>query len=40
VLLGLSRAATQRGDLASADLNPVLVVDGRPMAVDALVEVR
>ena len=40
VLLGLSRAATEREDLASADLNPLLVVDGRPVAVDALVEVR
>jgi acetyl-CoA synthetase (ADP-forming) len=40
VLLGLSRAATERADLASADLNPLLVVDGRPVAVDALVEVR
>jgi succinyl-CoA synthetase beta subunit len=40
VLLGLSRAATDHGDLASADLNPLLVVDGRPVAVDALVEVR
>jgi acetate---CoA ligase (ADP-forming) subunit beta len=40
VLLGLSRAATERGDLASVDLNPLLVVDGRPVAVDALVEVR
>jgi acetyl-CoA synthetase (ADP-forming) len=40
VLLGLSRAASERGDLASADLNPLLVVDGRPVAVDALVEVR
>ncbi|HEX2564538.1 MAG TPA: acetate--CoA ligase family protein [Acidimicrobiales bacterium] len=40
VLLGLSRAATEGGDLASADLNPLLVVDGRPVAVDALVELR
>ena len=40
VLLGLSRAATERGDLASADLNPLIVVDGRPVAVDALVELR
>jgi acetate---CoA ligase (ADP-forming) subunit beta len=40
VLLGLSSAATERGDLASADLNPLLVVDGRPVAVDALVELR
>jgi hypothetical protein len=40
VLLGLSEAAAQRDDIASADLNPLLVVDGRPVAVDALVEVR
>jgi acetate---CoA ligase (ADP-forming) subunit beta len=40
VLLGLSRAATERDDLTSADLNPLLIVDGRPVAVDALVEVR
>jgi acetyl-CoA synthetase (ADP-forming) len=40
VLLGLSGAATERPDIASADLNPLLVVDGRPVAVDALVEVR
>ncbi|MGH9227784.1 MAG: acetate--CoA ligase family protein [Acidimicrobiales bacterium] len=40
VLLGLSRAATERDDVASADLNPLLIVDGQPVAVDALVEVR
>lgn len=40
VLLGLSDAAAQRPDIASADLNPLLVVGGRPVAVDALVEVR
>jgi acetate---CoA ligase (ADP-forming) subunit beta len=40
LLLGLSRAAAERPDIASADLNPLLVVDGRPVAVDALVEVR
>ena len=40
VLLALSRAAGERGDIAAADLNPLLVVDGRPVAVDALVEVR
>jgi acetate---CoA ligase (ADP-forming) subunit beta len=40
LLLGLSEAAAQRIDIASADLNPLLVVDGRPVAVDALVEVR
>ena len=26
--------------IASADLNPLIVVDGAPVAVDALVEVR
>jgi len=40
VLLGLSEAGAARADVASADLNPLLVVDGRPVAVDALVEVR
>lgn len=40
VLLGLSDAAAQRPEIAAADLNPLLVVDGRPVAVDALVEVR
>jgi len=39
VLLGLSDAAMARPDLVSADLNPLIVVDGRPIAVDALVEV-
>jgi acetate---CoA ligase (ADP-forming) subunit beta len=40
VLVALSDAAQRRGDIASADLNPLLIVDGRPVAVDALVEVR
>ena len=40
VLLGLSEAATARADITSADLNPLLVVEGRPVAVDALVELR
>ena len=34
------RRPRPRADIASADLNPLLVVDGRPVAVDALVEVR
>lgn len=38
VLLGLSQAAEARPDLVAADLNPLLIVDGRPVAVDALVE--
>ena len=40
ILLGLSRAAMSEPTIASADLNPLIVVDGRPIAVDALVEVR
>jgi acetate---CoA ligase (ADP-forming) subunit beta len=40
VLMGLSAAATERRDIASADLNPLMIVDGRPVGVDALVEVR
>jgi len=38
VLLGLSRAATEVPGLRAVDLNPLMVVDGRPVAVDALVE--
>jgi acetyl-CoA synthetase (ADP-forming) len=40
VLLGLSQAAGERPDIASADLNPLLIVHGKPVAVDALVELR
>lgn len=39
VLLGLSRLAVERPDIRSIDVNPLLVVDGAPIAVDALVEV-
>ena len=39
VLLGLSRLAQDRTDVRSIDVNPLLVVDGVPVAVDALVEV-
>jgi acetate---CoA ligase (ADP-forming) subunit beta len=39
VLLALSTVAIERDDVRSADLNPLLIVDGRPVAVDALVEV-
>jgi acetyltransferase len=37
-LLGLSRLAIERPDVVAVDLNPLIVVDGRPIAVDALVE--
>lgn len=39
VVLGLSRAAEADPTIVSADLNPLIVVDGVPVAVDALVEV-
>ncbi|MCU1454585.1 MAG: ATP-grasp domain, partial [Acidimicrobiales bacterium] len=38
VLLGLSAAAEAEPSIVSVDLNPLIVVDGRPIAVDALVE--
>ncbi len=38
VLLGLSAAAVDDPTIIGADLNPLIVVDGRPVAVDALVE--
>jgi len=39
VLVGLSDAAVAHPEIASADVNPLIVVDGAPVAVDALVEV-
>lgn len=39
VLMGLSAAAVADERIVSADLNPLIVSDGRPVAVDALVEV-
>jgi acetyl-CoA synthetase (ADP-forming) len=38
VLLGLSRLAEAEPGVRSVDVNPLVVVDGRPVAVDALVE--
>ena len=38
VLTALSRLATERPDVVSVDLNPLIIVEGRPFAVDALVE--
>ncbi len=37
VLVGLGRLAGERPDVASVDVNPLIVRDGRPVAVDALV---
>jgi acetyl-CoA synthetase (ADP-forming) len=38
VLLALSTLAEARPDVSSVDLNPLVIVNGRPIAVDALVE--
>jgi succinyl-CoA synthetase beta subunit len=38
VLLALSEAAERVPGLTAVDLNPLMIVDGRPVAVDALVE--
>ena len=38
VLTALSRASQAEARIIGADLNPLIVVDGRPVAVDALVE--
>jgi len=40
VLMALAAAAQARPDLVSVDLNPLVVRDGRPVAVDALVELE
>jgi acetyltransferase len=39
VLIGLSKLAEARPDVASVDLNPLVVRDGLPLPVDALVEI-
>lgn len=39
VVVGLARAAVAHPEIVSADVNPLIVVEGRPVAVDALVEV-
>ena len=38
LLVGLGRAITDHAEVRSIDLNPLIVVDGVPTAVDALVE--
>lgn len=41
VLLSLARLIAERDDVLSVDVNPVVIdADGRPVAVDALVEMR
>lgn len=38
VLVSLSNLAEARADIESVDVNPLVIVDGNPIAVDALVE--
>lgn len=38
-LVALARVGAEEDGLRSADLNPLILVDGRPVAVDALLEV-
>lgn len=40
LLVSLGRLAIERRDVASVDLNPVILAGARPVAVDALVELR
>jgi acetyl-CoA synthetase (ADP-forming) len=40
VLLGLSRLAMDNAGVLSVDVNPLIIVDGLPVAVDALVEIN
>lgn len=40
VILAVGRAMEDRSDIVSIDLNPVLFDQGKPVAVDALVELR
>ncbi|MCB1256127.1 MAG: acetate--CoA ligase family protein [Microthrixaceae bacterium] len=38
ILMSLSRLVVERPDVVSVDLNPLIISEGRPIAVDALVE--
>ena len=40
VLLGLSQLAMENAGVLSVDMNPLIIVDGLPVAVDALVEIN
>jgi acetyltransferase len=39
ILVGLGRLGMERGEVASVDLNPVILRGAKPVAVDALVEI-
>jgi acetyl-CoA synthetase (ADP-forming) len=38
ILMALSAVVAERPDIVSIDLNPLIVTNGQPIAVDALVE--
>ena len=40
VVIALSQLAVENADIVSVDVNPLVVVEGHPVAVDALVEVQ
>ena len=40
ILLGLSRIAQNSEEIVSIDINPLIISEGSPIAVDALVEVK
>ncbi len=40
ILIGLSKLVEEDPQILSVDLNPLIVAEGRPIAVDALIEVR
>jgi acetyl-CoA synthetase (ADP-forming) len=40
VIVALSRVAEREPDIVSVDVNPLKIADGKPVAVDALVELR
>ncbi len=40
VLVGLGELGATRSDIAAIDLNPLIIADGKPVAVDALVEMH
>jgi acetyl-CoA synthetase (ADP-forming) len=40
VIIGLAALGAAEPDVVAVDVNPLIVSDGRPVAVDALVEVR
>ncbi len=40
IIAGVSRLAIERPEIAEIDINPLIIVDGKPVAVDALVVIE